>query len=495
MNKIKILFYLIIFLLGGRFAYAEIIVTEIAWMGTSNSANDEWIEIYNSGSNSINLSGWQLSSVDGTPSINLSGNIGPGEYKLLERTDDTTFPGIPALVIFTGALSNEGENLELLNSGNIVQSLDFSSGWPAGDASSKDTMQWNGSSWVTAPESAGGPTTYSGEDGNNNDDEDDGEDENDDGNDEEGDNEEEDDSDDTEVVSKSSSKEDNFILKRKRYEDRIFEAKVQKIAIVGDPTFFTAQALDFDRSDLHKGVYIWNMGDGVIREYSRKMNDGKQDFYHTYKYPGTYAVSLKYYETYFEGVSPDIEETFNIEVIEPKVSIKDVKLDGSIELKNVSSSTVDLTDWILKDVNGDTFIFPSGSMILSNKTIVLQNRATRLKPFSGVYLMTPDKNIISSWFFKDTFYSSINIKKTQKSVYEEDDKSNEQEQENNGEVLGSFSVNEEVDEDYKEKTNSKLVYILVFIIMVLVTIVGVLLLQVRKDVKEKEEEEYELIEE
>ena len=42
------------------FAKADIIISEIAWMGTTVSANYEWIELQNTGSSSVNLSGWTL---------------------------------------------------------------------------------------------------------------------------------------------------------------------------------------------------------------------------------------------------------------------------------------------------------------------------------------------------------------------------------------------------------------------------------------------------
>src|SRR5438093_2934024 len=91
----------------------QVVVNEIAWMGTSTSAADEWIELINNTPGAINLSGWTLTAADGTPSIALSGSIPAGGYFLLERTDDTTVPGVTADQIYTGALGNTGEILAL----------------------------------------------------------------------------------------------------------------------------------------------------------------------------------------------------------------------------------------------------------------------------------------------------------------------------------------------------------------------------------------------
>ena len=57
----------------------------------------------------IDLTGWTINAVDGTPSIALSGTITAGGYYLLERTDDTTISDITADLIYTGALSNTVE--------------------------------------------------------------------------------------------------------------------------------------------------------------------------------------------------------------------------------------------------------------------------------------------------------------------------------------------------------------------------------------------------
>ncbi len=117
-------------------------INEIAWMGTLNSANDEWIELYNNAGNSISLDSWRLIAQDGTPKINLSGVIPANGFYLLERTDDNTVPKISADKIYTGALGNNGKNLELHDaSGNLIDSANCASGWFAGDNETKQTME------------------------------------------------------------------------------------------------------------------------------------------------------------------------------------------------------------------------------------------------------------------------------------------------------------------------------------------------------------------
>jgi hypothetical protein len=112
----------------------NVVINEVAWGGTAASANDEWIELYNTTGNPIPLTGWSLAALDGTPAISLTGVISPEGYFLLERTDDSTVSDIPADLIYTGALGNAGESLELRDAGNnLIDSANLAgASWPGG---------------------------------------------------------------------------------------------------------------------------------------------------------------------------------------------------------------------------------------------------------------------------------------------------------------------------------------------------------------------------
>lgn len=112
----------------------DVIINEVAWGGTAASPNDEWVELYNTTTQPITLTGWSLVALDGTPAIGLIGVIPPGGYFLLERTDESTISDIPADFIYTGALGNQGETLQLLDAGSsLVDTANLGGGpWPAG---------------------------------------------------------------------------------------------------------------------------------------------------------------------------------------------------------------------------------------------------------------------------------------------------------------------------------------------------------------------------
>jgi len=150
---------------------SDVVINEIAWMGTTESYNNEWVEFYNSTQNEISLDGWILRATDGTPIINLLGAIPGNGYFLLERTDDNTVPSQTAHQIYTGALGNSGEHLELVdNQGAIVDDVNSWGNWFAGDNTSKQTMERKNSklagsdvaSWKTANTIGGTPKAQNG---------------------------------------------------------------------------------------------------------------------------------------------------------------------------------------------------------------------------------------------------------------------------------------------------------------------------------------------
>ncbi|WP_254871014.1 phospholipase D-like domain-containing protein [Bacillus sp. Marseille-Q1617] len=132
------------------------VINEVAWMGTTASYNNEWIELYNPSSSSLSLDGWVLEAQDGSPSIPLSGSVAANDYFLLERTSDSTISGVTADQIYTGAIGNSNEVLYLKDaSGTIVDEVDS---WYAGDNTTKATMErsdstvagTNAASWATS---------------------------------------------------------------------------------------------------------------------------------------------------------------------------------------------------------------------------------------------------------------------------------------------------------------------------------------------------------
>ena len=127
---------------GTSFPPGALRINEVAWAGTSASANDEWIELHNPGTESIPLEGWRLSD-GGDLNVALSGTIAAGGYFLLERTDDSTVADIGADQVYSGGLSNSGEALVLMDpTGGEIDAANRDGGaWPAGSASTHASME------------------------------------------------------------------------------------------------------------------------------------------------------------------------------------------------------------------------------------------------------------------------------------------------------------------------------------------------------------------
>lgn len=152
--KLRYLMIAVVFILPILCAKAagDVVITEVAWMGSQSSSSDEWIELFNTSQGTVSLEGWRLESADGGITVVLSGNIPAGGFFLLERTNDDSVPTVAADLIYSGALSNDSEVLILRNKeGAEIDRIDASSGWMAGDNANKDTMQRGASAWISAP--------------------------------------------------------------------------------------------------------------------------------------------------------------------------------------------------------------------------------------------------------------------------------------------------------------------------------------------------------
>jgi len=121
----------------------SVVISEVAWFGTACSAYDEWIELYSNDASPIDLAGWRLRAADGSPDIPLQGTIPAHGFFLLERQDDNTISDVLADLIYSGALHNDGETLQLLNASAVV--VDTANGgggaWPGGSSDLDRSME------------------------------------------------------------------------------------------------------------------------------------------------------------------------------------------------------------------------------------------------------------------------------------------------------------------------------------------------------------------
>lgn len=141
---IKKIFFILLFLSTNLFAASpgDVVINEIMWMGTAASTSDEWIELYNNTEYDVDISSWVLKSADDVPKITLKGVIPSRGYFLLERTDDNTVKDIVAEELYSGALTDAGEDLMLYDSYSVVMdSVPCNIGWFAGAKTPNYSME------------------------------------------------------------------------------------------------------------------------------------------------------------------------------------------------------------------------------------------------------------------------------------------------------------------------------------------------------------------
>lgn len=351
-------------------AFADIIINEIAWMGTTTSANDEWIELFNNGTSSVTIDGWTLKASDGSPSINLTGSISSGGYMLLERTDDNTVPNVTAGVIYSGAMSNTGENFSLKNNTEqVMDSVNMISGWPAGNATTKETMQRKGSGWIT-----GTPTpsavNVSNDSGTGNDNPNP-------------------DVDTTNTDEETKNKEvdiKTLIKPDPKYSSSMI---IPDIIIQETPiTFESAVKRDGFWNDL-VGRFEWSMGDGSSFTFSKST-----EFNYTYHAPGTYVVILHYYSDVFR-VKPDAIHKKTITVIPASVSISINPTTGLITVTNHSTDELNIEHWNIQSEN-DSFIIPRDTVITKGGSLNIPFQVHKLMNWSRTPTISTPTGYIAS---------------------------------------------------------------------------------------------------
>lgn len=129
---------------SGTPKHGQVIINEIAWMGTKGSANGEWIELKNISSSTANMGGWGL--VNQNEKIKVvfksGAKILTGGFYFLERGSADFLTGIKSDTFFTGSLKNNGDSFRLFDKDcNLIDEVISSSSWPAGDNTSKKTME------------------------------------------------------------------------------------------------------------------------------------------------------------------------------------------------------------------------------------------------------------------------------------------------------------------------------------------------------------------
>jgi len=271
----------------------DVVINEVAWMGTAASTYDEWIELKNNTDSSINLAGWQLAAADGYPTIALSGIIlpTPNSFFLLERDADDTVSDITANQVYgtnyyTWVLHNDGEHLILKDdAGNIIDEVDASVSWFAGEASPTYlTMERINPRWP------GISSNWSTNDG---------------------------------ITRNGKDAADNPINGTPKARNSATNPPTANFTYspeqptTWDTVQFTDQSSDSDGTVV---AWVWNFGDGG--------SSNEQNPTHRYRLPGTYPVTL-------EVTDNDRLNGTTVREVEVALGLGDVDGSGTVDVLDV----------------------------------------------------------------------------------------------------------------------------------------------------------------
>lgn len=119
----------------------DVVINEVAWAGTADDSNSEWIELYNNTNQTVDLSGWSIVDDGGTTYKIVSGSIVGHGYFLIEDMEVATSVAADAIIAL--ALANAGDSLVLKDAGGkVIDTVNGAGGaWYAGNALTKATME------------------------------------------------------------------------------------------------------------------------------------------------------------------------------------------------------------------------------------------------------------------------------------------------------------------------------------------------------------------
>lgn len=355
---------------------AAVYISEVAWMGSPASANHEWIELHNDGTET-DVTGWILE--DGMNlSIELSGKIGAGKYVVLERkrSDEGSVVDNPFL-IYTGALVNTGAVLKLKRAdGSLVDQVNGGENWEniGGDNTTKETAQYTTAGWATAastPES--GSVSESAVTTN---------------------------ATTTEVatVTKKSSGSSKLAVPKQAETVRLelpnvtlkLNVDAQSVGYVNQAIPFSVEATDVGDTLIDSLQYEWNFGDGSVASV--------KEVEHIFNYPGTYVVTI------YAGYKRQ-EQVARHEITILPVSISMTRnKQGDVQVNNDSPYELDVSQYQL--LAEKQFTFPKRSIILPNQTITIPAKKLGDTTNKMVGLYDTEKVLLTS-MIPDSIKSSV----------------------------------------------------------------------------------------
>ncbi len=156
---------------------------------------------------------------------------------------------------------------------------------------------------------------------------------------------------------------------------------VPSVVTAGAGSFFSGTALTEKGTLIAGARYLWNFGDGATAE--------GQNIFHTYPYPGTYAVVL----TVSSDTSVGIAEV-KVQATEAQVGML-AEPDGSLVLVNQSAQNLNIGLWTISSATS-TFVLPKDTIVLGLQSLHLAVDILGMRVSSDVTLRYPNSMLAAT---------------------------------------------------------------------------------------------------
>lgn len=332
---------------------ASAAITEIMYDLPGSDAGREWVELQNTGTETVSFAEWKFFEGDTNHGLSFfrgEATTSPGGFAIIADDpakfllDWPSFSG--TLYGSSFSLGNSGEALALKFDGAVIDEVPYTSS--SGAAGDGHSLQKTASGWQALPPTPAAavtpaPAAFQ-----------------------------------TSTPSGVSSQTSGASAPPAAgvssaggapspAEQKIFVGMTAPAnAVTGADVLFEARALGFKKEPLPQARYLWSFGDGASAEGARVL--------HVYHYPATYVVLVE--ASSGEWSATDRTE---IAVATPELFIPRLKAgpDGFIELQNSGSDDLDLSRWFLKS-GSQFFTFPKGTILPAQKTVPFAAAITRL---------------------------------------------------------------------------------------------------------------------
>jgi hypothetical protein len=361
------LFLFLTFIFAPSVVFGDVRINEIMYDLPSSDDGREWVELYNSGPDAVDLTGWKFfdgaNHVLNTPPKN--GGTGsliiePNSYVIL-ADDATTFisefhtnVSVVDTVMSLGQQKDKIYSLKLINKdGNSIGEITYSSNLGAsGDGNS--LQFYSGSLGVGAPTPGAQNVINTSENNVENP--------------------------QLQIESNSSSTTQTVSqstgIQVEPVPSLILKPSAPTVVVAGADAEFSVQVFGAKKEQIQNARVIWSFGNGAVRE------GNKVRF--SYTIPGSYAVIITAASGEFSGTS-----RFSVKAVQPDLAISKIASgpNGFVEIENKSNTELDLFGWDITSGN-ITFSIPEKTFLLPKTKVAFPASVT------GVFVINDDARLL-----------------------------------------------------------------------------------------------------